>query len=293
VIPAAPTPVAGLATRALPPPPSAAVTKGPAKPFQWAAPVISAVDKPAGQPDDPLIIYGTTFLSWSPQDQVQFLLLGVGSGGGTQGPYPATILGWSNTAIYVTVPEVYGIPVSAGVQIAVTRATDCKTAYFNNFVFQPAMDVIELPLPPSQAESFVHNPYPDGYAEDPNVGEAPLASGAFGTQSWNPTGGWGVWEGASGLFGDKGYDRFFWLKRLKYPWTVYSVDVQLEFASNYFTYWDAGSDPSSAPAGADVQASSIGSNSPYFEIHTWSLPLTDLGYWPHVMIIGPRGVPFQ
>lgn len=264
------------------------VGKTPVTPL-LSPPAITKVSVPSARPGDPVLITGTGFLEYG--GQVTFELLGVGPTGGTVS-YPAIIQQWHNFQILVTVPDISGIPVATKALITVTRGSDKKTSDpFGQFSVQPAMDLIEFPLPPPWGQSLVHFPM-DWCVYEANLNLTPNLGISCGPSQYPPgwfsPNGWHIDTDTAGLFGDNGNDKFFFTTQLKYPWKV--SDVEAVLLSNHCDV--AGFDnPDSG--NVYVAESHVGTNSPYLNVGVWLRPFCDLRYTIHIWILGPHGVPYQ
>jgi hypothetical protein len=216
-----------------------------------ATPSIASLSVNAGQPGDPVLIAGGGFGATA--GEVRFI---VGQGKELVAP----MMSWSDTQIFVAVPEASGLQAFAG-QLYVRRAGGQSRLV--PFQFNPSIEVREI------------RPFPDRR-------ECLIRGGELGSH-W---GGHVRHDFGSALFGTKDYDEFFQARQLRNGWTVREVVLQPHevFATTLF----------GARGGVDVAEWRPGSSSPYVKLHWWVDGLSVLRYrTPAVVIAGPRGVPHE
>jgi len=169
---------------------------------------------------------------------------------------------WSDTQIITSVPQVSGIPGYSGNVFVVT----CQQSNAVPFQFNPEIDVEQLPIARNDAAfgdascgidvcASIHRIEADGSVSNLLV--------------------------AGGFTGRRGDDIFFQGYQLKNGWVLDSVNLSLGRAPDKSN-------------GAQIGADSVGSSSPFVDIHWWdSSPLGSASYVMAIYIHGPAGVPYQ
>jgi hypothetical protein len=255
-----------------------------------------------GLPGDPVIINGTGFGGLPPLE-----------GGGTRSIFngywvelafdnaPASIgnsrvvpnLSWNDTQI-VVVPQIFlqGYAAPLAGRIVVHRG-DGAASQPAAFTLQPAIDVFPIGLPPRIVDSSVH--FPSSFYSNPsNVSALPTDTGT--PDGWNKNigeySGWGISNGVTFWFGDKGYDEFFMTRQLAPGFSVVSAEVTVinVYVCGLGCVRLSGTDPQSAGYAGAYVLETGGSTRPYLKVHTWQNPLTSLDYTIKVLLRGPRGV---
>jgi hypothetical protein len=172
---------------------------------------------------------------------------------------PATVTFWADTQVVAVVPEVDGIPAYNG-QLYVKRGT--SKSILIPFRFNPATEYRTMGMATDKAisleglEPFV---YPEkGYVYHP-----------------------GEWW----AFGAKGNDLFYLYARLKNGWTVDSA---------YLTDRNGQAITRLGRADAYIVELRQGTDSPYLNVRWWRDGGDNgVGYVPHIVISGPKGLPHQ
>lgn len=166
----------------------------------------------------------------------------------------APVTGWNDTQIFAAVPDASGIQGFNG-QVYVKRGT--AASKYVAFRFNPTMELRTLTM--SNDRSMV--------SADPyglSIGIVQRAD-------------------AGNIFGSKGDDQFFVVTTLANGWTVNRA-----YLTGYVEdtpVWTYGS------ANAYISESRQGTDSPYLKVHWWRDGWSNVIYKPHVVIIGPKGVP--
>ena len=216
-----------------------------------ATPSVASLSVSAGQPGDPVLISGGGF--GAAAGEVRFI---VGQGKELAAP----LMSWSDTQIFVAVPEASGLQSFAGQMYVRGAGGQSRLVAFQ---FNPSIELREI------------RPVPDGR-------ECLIRGGTLGSL-------WGgdVWHNfGSSLFGAKDYDEFFQARQLRNGWTVREVVLQPHevVATTIF----------GAHGAVDVAEWRPGSSSPYVKLHWWVDGLSVLRYrTPAVIIAGPKGVPHE
>ncbi len=302
---AAPVSTPGVTTRALPPQGgvSSQIAKIPRMPRPPAITSITNAQGGAdGRPGDPIVITGSGFGTGTEGygGLIEFSLVNPPAGV-WRGPYTPQALGWSDTQILTSIPnQITGIAGATQVSIKIYRGDRTATATGEGLTFQPAMDVVWMPVPPKPADSSVH--FPDSYfAPGTQAGALPTDTGV--PDGWNlgyagNTPPWHVTTGLTGWFGDKGYDEFYMTETLIPQFSVYSSDVIV------LDVWVCGllggciklqgADPQAAEHAWAYLYETSGPTRPRIKVRTWQNGMTAIDYTIALSLIGPRGVnPFQ
>ena len=172
----------------------------------------------------------------------------------------ATVNVWSDTQVVTVVPEVDGIPAYNG-QLYVKRGATKSTLV--PFRFNPATEFRTMGMAVDRSISL------EGL--DPYV---------------QPELGYVLHPGDWWAFGAKGNDQFYLYARLKNGWTVDSAYLTDRSARGAITRMGR--------ADAYIVELRQGTDSPYLNVRWWrDGGDTGVGYAPHIVISGPKGVPHQ
>jgi hypothetical protein len=234
-----------------------------------APPTITSLSRPNGQPSDPITIFGSGF-----GEAGGFVHFVVGPGIDIAA---TTIAAWHDTRIDLNVPARDGIATPYPGIVYVTRTGSRAQSLPASFEFDPAYDLVELPMPP-----------PPNAIGGPDSTYFDRGGTTYGWR-WDNTVGWIASPGASQFnitfFGYAGFDEFFVTKRLINGWTVADAQVIVNPPTN--TYGNA-----PGTAGAYIAVSMIGTNSPYLKVRYWQQASCMTFYRPRIWVRGPKGVPY-
>ena len=206
-----------------------------------------------GRPGDPVLVHGTGF--GEQQGSVTFSVE-------PNSALAAQVVIWSNTAILVNVPDVSGMaqPYDGELQVNGTVTVSAP------FRFIPATET--RVLAPQFEQMTLDNPS----ALAGNVCHPACAMGAS----------------LDLLMGHRGDDSFFRTMTLKNGWKVYQVYlVHVQGNDDLQGPWIDGS------ADASITEARVGTNSPFVRVHWWHDAFGFIAYLPHIVIAGPKGVPYQ
>jgi len=216
-----------------------------------ATPTISALSVSEGQPGDPVLITGSGF--GSVPGEVRFIV--------AQGKdLAAPLMSWSDTQIFVAVPDVSGLQAFAGQVYVKHSGGQSRLAAFR---FKPALEVREIRPLPDTRESLVRRGEISGWRGgnvDHNFGGTP--------------------------FGAKDFDEFFQARVLRNGWTVREVVLPPIDLTGTTIF--------GAHGNVTVAESRPGTTSPYVKLHWWLDGFSWIRYrTPTVLIVGPKGVPHE
>ena len=176
---------------------------------------------------------------------------------------------WHDGQIFASLPDVSGVASGFNGVVYVVRGSDKAASTGAAFHFNPALEIRELPLPPSVIDSQPFDPFTYG------------APGA--PRGWYYDGQLQVWtettEGAD-FFGKKGNREFFANKHLKNGWVTEDTQVICVY-------------PTGGGGGAYLAGSRLGTDSPCVNVRVWEDAFHSVIYTFHVWIQGPKGVPYE
>lgn len=222
-----------------PPPPPAAVP----------SPAISSLNVGQGQPGDPVLINGTAL---GAAGEVHFI---VNPGKDLIAPVQV----WTDTQVFVTVPDVAGVLSYNGL-VYIVRGSDQAKTNLVPWRFNPTLELRAL-----------------RWTTDSRL-KGPLENWSFAPTTVQHGNG-------NPFFGFKDDDEIFVTTRLKNAWLVDSVSVTCAVP------WGNGM----CDGNAYAIDSRIGTDSPYLKVHWWVAPAFGgfkSTYYQYVVgIIGPKGVP--
>lgn len=253
------------------PPPGGTTTgtggSGTAPPQGQTTPVITSLSVTQGQPEDPVIIYGSNF--GSGPGEVHFVIAN-----GKDVKAPAASATWSDGQIVTSVPKEIGLLAFNG-QVYVKREADQKLSNTVPFSFIPRQQlrtIYTIPGDRRHSSSFLTYPNPRNTQMD----HTRIYGIPFGE-----------------FAGEKGNDEFFLLTQLKNGWTVNAVRF---FSPREFF-------PPTTPnalqlnalldmtGGAYLEQQRSGAH-PYLNIRWWINPFAaSVTYRYQIDIVGPEGVP--
>jgi hypothetical protein len=227
---------------------SASTTTGGAQPTGstqpssvMASPKISALDLAEGTSDTYVMINGTNF-STTPGSV--YLMVGQGR------LIKARVWHWSDTQIYMSMPDTSGVGPMSG-QLYVQRGA--QQSNFVPFRFLPTLISYTFGWTDDNDLAYFQDPYSTGFANH---------YGSF-------------------FFGLKGDDHFYRSVQLKNGWVVDTAYVE----SVYFP--DRMWPPNKADA--YVSEYHPGTPTALLQIHWWTEPSNEIGYIPHLVAVGPKG----
>ncbi len=214
-------------------------------------PAITSLSVTQGQPGDPILINGSGFSNGG--GEVRFV---VNPGKDLVAPVQV----WTDTQIFVTVPDIAGVPTYGGI-VYVVRGSDQAKTNLVPWRFNPTLELREVRWTTDRRLKF------------PVDAEAAYRPTTIAHGNGNP------------FWGFKDDDEFFLTTRLKNAWSVDDVGVTCAVA------WGNGM----CDGNAYAIDSRRGTDSPYLKVHWW-LPAAFGGYkytfYTYVVrIIGPKGVP--
>jgi hypothetical protein len=224
-----------------------------------ASPNVTSLSLAAGQPGDLVQINGAAFSATA--GEVHFI---VAPGKELKAP----IVDWRDAQITVTVPDASGVMPYQGM-VQVVRGT--AKSNLVSFKFNPEDSTATLDM---TTDRFLNGA--------PNLDA--LRGNRVLYEFYFPLGG-------------RGDDEFFKQTHLKNGWVVDSYylthfeyrDNKNELGSQVINLWD----PLGATEGAvNVVEFSPGTDSPYLKVHWWANAWNAVQYAPHVIIKGPKGVPW-
>jgi len=228
------------------------------------APQISSLSVNQGQPGDPVVVNGSGFGTSANFAAILF----IGSGGKS---YAMSATSWTDGQILAYVPAFTGVQAfPAFIQVLTPLCTQNTSTQKSNvvpFQFNPEPDTIQLSYSASDAAWASFWCLPDVCQSWPGyLCAAPQACDLVE---------------AGGLSGQKGDDQFFTGYQLINGWVLASVDLQnaaVVTKSN----------------GCSIGSDSIGSTSPYVDVHCWVSPVSGrAGYVLSIYITGPTGVSYR
>jgi hypothetical protein len=94
------------------------------------------------------------------------------------------------------------------------------------------------------------------------------------------------------FLGHKGQDEFFRNARLKNGWHVVQVGIgyrKYDYPTNSYRYSPFPHSENSAEA--NMLETHVGTDWPYVRVGWWHDAFSSVGYWPRIVIEGPKGVP--
>ena len=214
-------------------------------------PAIASLSVMQGQPGDPILINGSGFSNGG--GEVHFV---VNPGRDLVAPVQV----WTDTQIFVTVPDIAGVLTYSGI-VYVVRGSDQAKTNLVPWRFNPSLELREVRWTT------------DRRLKSPVDPEASYRPTTIAHGNGNP------------FWGFKDDDEFFMATRLKNAWLVDDVGVTCAVA------WGNGM----CDGNAYAIDSRRGTDSPYLKVHWW-LPAAFGGYkytfYTYVVrIIGPKGVP--
>jgi hypothetical protein len=161
---------------------------------------------------------------------------------------------WSDTQILTYVPDATAISAFPG-QMYVQNAAGQKSV-LTSFQFNPTLDYAVLE--------------PNWKQTDVNVDLTDVVTSIIGAP-WR--------NGSTDFFGHKGDDGFYLTKQLKNGWVVDSVN---------FAITSKGGN-----SNANLEASRIGTSSPFVQVHWWMDPFSSIAYIVQITIKGPTGTSYD
>jgi hypothetical protein len=212
-----------------------------------ANPRIDALDVSEGTPGTAVFITGTNF-SETP-GSVQLMV--------TQGKtLRATIMHWSDTQIYLSVPDTTGVAAMPGMLYVQRGAQQSNLVPFK---FLPTLISYTLGWSDTDMDlADFQSPFASGMADHlPN------------------------WP----FIGLKGDDHFYKTLQLKNGWVVDTAYVEHIYIKESM----------GSPNRADAYVTEYrpGTASPYLKVHWWAEPMNEIGYVPRVVIVGPKGTSWK
>lgn len=209
-----------------------------------ANPVITSLDVSEGTPGTPVLITGKNF---SATPGRVYLMVAQG-----RILRPATMMHWSDTQIYVSVPDTSGVGAMAG-QMYVQRGA--QQSNLVPFRFLPTLISYTLGWTNTDMDlADFQSPWSSNMADHmPN------------------------WP----FIGLKGDDHFYKTMQLKNGWVVDTAYVEYVYDPNSMA----------SPNRADAYVTEYrpGTASPYLKVHWWAEPMNEIGYVPRIVIVGPKG----
>ncbi|MEO5954594.1 MAG: IPT/TIG domain-containing protein [Nitrospiraceae bacterium] len=214
-------------------------------------PAIASLSVTQGQPGDPVLINGSGFSNGGGEVHV---IVNPGK------DLVAPVQVWTDTQIFVTVPDIAGVLTYGGI-IYVVRGSDQVKSNLVPWRFNPALELREVRWTTDRRLKF------------PVDQESPYRPTTIAHGNGNP------------FWGFKDDDEFFMTTRLKNAWLVDDVGVTCAVA------WGNGM----CDGNAYAIDSRRGTDSPYIKVHWW-LPAAFGGYkytfYTYVVrIMGPKGIP--
>jgi|GEM_PF-5487234 len=228
------------------------------------APQISSLSTSQGQPGDPIMINGSGFTNQAhPQMRPSVTMILAGTS------YMLGVAFINDSQVLVEVPG----PIGLQAQTSYIYLSTCQNSNAVPFEFEPEISVVQLPIQPIDASFANFTCGIDGCGS---------SSGAFGTSSLFPQFyGLAIDAIHAGIYtGRRGDDQFFSGYQLKNGWVLDSVS---------FTPFHT----ATSGNGCTLEGDTIGSTSPFADVHCWVSPFGTAGYVLAIYIHGPKGVSYQ
>ncbi len=221
----------------------------------------------------PAAVTGVNPWQGQPGDTITITGVGFGEAGGEvhfvvnpgRDSAAAPILSWHDTAITAVVPPEYGIAIPFNGTVYVVRRTDGTRSAALPFVFNPALDVIELPWNELKVSpvGLLPQEVDQGWGSGPNP-----RCNCMTIQTFNNAAFWGY-----------KMDNLVTHAPLLNGWTWFDAQVLQVYAYG--------------GAGAYVKSATLGTNTGVVLVRVWVDAISFVDFAPRVWIRGPKGVPYQ